>query len=111
MNVKEENYNSMIHEIIENFDFKKCRNVMVMLNWGWGFGNELPTIEQLKKSARKRLENVLEGLKNKDVTPNVPYLSSSGGLKAEGWKNRYGHVIGLKLEFILTEWESDGDTL
>ena len=37
------------------------------------------------------------------------YFASSGGLKGNAWINRYGHIEGLRLEFVLTEWDSDGD--
>ena len=37
------------------------------------------------------------------------YFSSSGGLKATTWKNRYGHIEGIRLEFVLTAWDADGD--
>jgi len=45
----------MIDEIIENFDFAKCHIVMKLLNWEWA-GRGVPTIEDLKISAVKRLE-------------------------------------------------------
>jgi len=37
------------------------------------------------------------------------YYSSTGGLKAIAWKNKYGHITSIELEFVLTSWESDGD--
>lgn len=111
MTKKNKDYSFMIEEIVENFNFKRCYEVMKILNWGWGFENTIPTIEKLKSSARERLENVITGLKTQKIKADVPYFSFSGGLKAEGWTNKYGYVVGLKLEFVLTEWESDGDVV
>jgi hypothetical protein len=53
----------------------------------------------------------MSGVKDKEnrLSVNEHYFSSSGGLKGTAWKNRYGHVAGIKLEFVLTEWDSDGD--
>jgi hypothetical protein len=53
----------------------------------------------------------MKGVKDKEnrLSVNESYFCSSGGLKGTAWKNRYGHVAGIKLEFVLTEWDSDGD--
>jgi hypothetical protein len=100
----------MIDEIIQEFDFERCHVAMNSLNWEW-FSTGVPTVEMLKESAIERLRSAIKGVKNKEnrVSSNEPYFSSSGGLKGTAWKNRYGHVIGIKLEFILEEWDSDGD--
>jgi len=100
----------MINDIIENFDFYKCHDVMSHVDWQWR-GNGVPTIDMLKLSAVNRLKNAIEGVKDKEnkVASDCEYHSSSGGLKATAWKNRYGHIEGVRLEFVLTEWDSDGD--
>jgi hypothetical protein len=100
----------MIDEIIENFDFAKCHIVMKLLNWEWA-GRGVPTIEDLKISAVNRLESAIKGaLDKKDILPlHSYYFSSTGGLKATAWRNRYGHLEAISLEFVLSEWDSDGD--
>jgi hypothetical protein len=100
----------MIDEIIQEFDFERCYNAMNALNWQWA-GTGIPTIDMLKESAINRLRATMEGVKDKEnkLSANEHYSASSGGLKGTAWKNRYGHVIGIKLEFVLTEWDSDGD--
>lgn len=102
--------NKMIDDIIENFDFFKCYGIMNVLNWQWR-GDGVPTIEMLKSSAVNRLRSAIDGVKDKEnkVAADCEYHSSSGGLKATAWKNRYGHIEGVRLEFVLTEWDSDGD--
>jgi len=100
----------MINEIIQNFDFVRCQRAMRLLNWEW-FGRGIPTIPMLKDASTERLKSAIKGVKNKDnrLSVNESYFSSSGGLKGTAWKNRHGHVAGIKLEFVLTEWDADGD--
>lgn len=100
----------MIEDVLEHFDFEKCHYVMTKLRWFW-FGRGVPTIEDLKDSARQRLESAIKGATDKkDRLPlNSYYFCSSGGLKATAWRNRYGHLEAINLEFVLTEWDSDGD--
>ena len=100
----------MIDEIIQEFDFERCYVAMNALNWEW-INTGVPTVEMLKDAAVDRLRSAMKGVKNKEnrLSANEHYTSSSGGLKGIAWKNRYGHVIGMKLEFVLTEWNSDGD--
>ena len=107
---KQITHEKMIGEIISNFDFEKCEVTMSALNWEW-FGRGVPNIQMLKESSVERLRDVINQITSKEngLNPNVPYYSMSGGLKATGWKNHYGHVVGLQLEFVLTDWESDGD--
>lgn len=101
-----ENY--MIEEVLSNFDFNKCKMVMDSLNWTWGFHNQTPQIEQIKKAAVDRMKSVIELTKSGSCHKSS-YFTSSGGLKATAWKNKYGHIEGLQLEFVLTDWQSDGD--
>jgi hypothetical protein len=83
---------------------------MSLLKWEW-FGRGVPTIDMLKESAAERLRSAMKGVKDKEngLSVNECYFSSSGGLKGTAWKNRYGHVAGIKLEFVLTDWDYDGD--
>jgi hypothetical protein len=98
---------NMIQEIIECFDFEKCRHVMLALNWGW-WGQGTPSIETMIKSATNRLNEAVEGVLNREnnTRSDVPYIVSSGGFKATAYKNRYGYLDYLTLEFVVTEWEA-----
>jgi len=101
---------NMIKEIIEEFDFKKCHKVMSTLNWQW-WGQGVPSIERMKESATNRLNDAIEGLLNREtkMSSDIPYIVLSGGFKATAYKNRYGYLDFLKLEFIVTDWETDSD--
>ena len=100
----------MIDDVLRHFDFRRCHNTMESLNWEW-IGRGIPTVEMLKEAAIERLRSAMSGVKDKEnrLSVNEPYACSSGGIKGTAWKNRYGHVAGIKLEFVLTEWDSDGD--
>ena len=98
----------MIDDVIENFDFERCHRAMRALNWSW-FGRGIPTISMLKESSIERLQSAMKGVKSNGLSSSDSYFSSSGGLKGTAWKNRFGHVAGIKLEFVLTDWDSDGD--
>ena len=99
---------AMIEEILDNFDFHKCSVAMKSLGWGWGFERTPPTIERLKESASKRLQDAIVICKQAKCHKST-YYTSSGGLKGSAWKNKYGHIEAIQLEFVLTDWQSDGD--
>jgi len=97
----------MVDDIIENFNFKRCHDVMKYLRWTWGFNNFSPSIEELKRASIEKLERAAVGVKDKEVRDS--YYISSGGIKATAFKNRYNRVVMLHLEFVLCDWDSDGD--
>ena len=103
-----EHEDKMIQDILENFDFLKCHLVMKSLNWVWGLHGTVPTVDMLKESAERRLRDAMDIAKKGKCTKSTYYVSS-GGLKANAWSNRYGHIQGVNLEFVLTDWDSDGD--
>ena len=99
----------LIDKVLEQFNFTKCKLVMDHLRWGWGFNNRVPTIQELKQSARDRINNAIEGIKSdKTHSYRDSYICLSGGLKASVWKNRYGRICDVQLEFILTDWSTFG---
>ena len=100
----------MIADILNEFDFKRVHFAMVALDWRWGFDAKTPSIDELRFSARERMQSAMDGcLNSDDVDEGVPYISSSGGLKATAYKDSYGQIGHLGLEFVLTEWDSDGE--
>jgi hypothetical protein len=99
----------LIDEVLEQFNFGKCKSVMEHLRWGWGLfnNNRVPTIQEMKESARDRINNAIKGIKeDKKHSYREAYISSSGGLKASVWKNRYGRICDVQLEFVLTDWST-----
>lgn len=97
----------IISNILENFDFEKCHSVMTHLNWTWGINGKVPTIKELRKSAISRLTNAMD-IAKEEKCHKCTYFSDSGGLKATAWVNKKGNIVGANLEFVLTDWDSDG---
>lgn len=98
----------MIQEVIDNFDFIKCWQTMRHLNWTWGLQPHIPTIDELKVGAKQRIRDAIRIAKGGESSKST-YFSSSGGLKASAWRNKYFQIEGLQLEFVLTDWTSEGD--
>lgn len=99
----------MIRDVLENFDFVKCWKAMRALDWGWGFEQRQPSIFELKTNAEERMRYAINYCKENKGGSQSPYYVSSGGLKATVWKNMYNQIISVQLEFVLTDWDSDGD--
>jgi hypothetical protein len=108
---QEEQHNKMMDDILENFNFMKCKMVMSFLGWTWGFPpGRTPEVDEMKKTAKYLMEGAIKGcLETRNCRPEETYISATGGFKAEAIKNKYNHLEFLKLEFVLTEWDSDGD--
>lgn len=101
--------NQMIQEVLDNFDFIKCWLTMRHLNWTWGLQSQIPSIDDLKESATARMKEAIKIAKGGESAKST-YFVSSGGLKASAWRNKFYHIEGLQLEFVLTDWQSEGDT-
>jgi len=102
----------LIDEVIQNFDFYKCQLMMEYIGWRWltHNGYRVPTKYDLIESAKDRINSSIEGIKEAGrMGLNEPYTSSSGGLKATVYKNRYDQITFIRLEFIFTEWDAGDD--
>ena len=98
----------MIADILNEFDFDKVHLVMKSLSWRWGFDAKIPSIDDLRYASRERMEGAMKGcLDDKTFGVDTPYVNSSGGLKATTYKDIYGQINYLQLEFVLTEWDSN----
>lgn len=82
----------MIKDILKNFDFKSVHKAMEALNWTWDSTDGVPSVKQLKKKAKKELQEVLE----KDCRE-----CGTGGFEAS-----YEDGI-LTLKFVLEYWDVD----
>ena len=85
-----------IDNIMDYFDFDKVLKTMIALDWKWVKENhkdindlEIPSIERIRKTARKALMRAIE---IKDYT-------SSGGFEAE-----YNDG-SLSLKFVVEQWD------
>lgn len=99
----QEPFDRQIEKIMQNFDFDRVHRHMVATDWKWrhnGAELHVPSIARLRKSARARLDDVV----------NHPYCPSSiscGGFKASKLLCDSGEVV-LKLEFVVAKATARG---
>lgn len=108
---QEEQHNKMMDDVLQNFNFVKCKMVMSFLGWTWGMPpGRTPEIQDMKNTAKYLMEGAIKGcLEAKSCRPGESYMNATGGFKASAIKNKYGHLEWVQLEFVLTDWDSDGD--
>lgn len=86
----------LIDEVLDNFDFDKVKKAMDALNWIWIGCDGVPAIYDLRKQSRRLLKDAIE----KNLS-----LVSTGGFRA-GYNDNI-----LSLDFIVTEWYEDLESL
>jgi len=100
----------MIDEIMEEFDFVKVERIMFHLNWKWGISTyRTPNIDELKETAEQLLRDAAESRLGDFIEQHheVGITSATGGFKATAWCNEAKtEITGLRLEFIVTDWDS-----
>jgi len=100
----------MIKEIMEEFKFGKVESVMHHLDWQWGGSNyRTPHIDELRKSAEQLLRSVAELRLGAFIDEHykVGIISATGGFKATAWCNEARtEITGLRLEFIVADWDT-----
>lgn len=82
-----------IDDIMDNFNFEKVHNAMILMDWKWGYIDEaeVPELSELKKTARTLLKHVTADCK----------VCSTGGFEARNDNN----VISLR--FMIADWDYD----
>ena len=106
----QEKFQSLIDDVMDNFDFHKVHKVMKFLNWKWAFTEGgVPEVWELKKEARRLLTDCLyELIKNGEDNWSI----ATGGFCAratnykEAEAGEDGFRIGLKLSFELEDWDA-----
>ena len=105
----------MITNIISEFDFLKVQAVMETLNWGWiSAENGVPTTLELRQQATKLLRSAIRCRlgEYKDEHWEMGIHCATGGFDATAYCNEdKTKITGLKLQFVVTEWEADLDDL
>ena len=95
-----------INEILDEFDFERVNEVMKSIYWQWVMpdgGYRTPSIPELRKHARKLLEETISGLISSNESD---YCVECGGFRAEADKYENNPKIYIKLSFVLTSWEN-----
>jgi hypothetical protein len=100
----------MIDEIMEEFNFGKVESVMYHLNWRWaGEYNRTPNIDELRERAQELLESAAKSRLGDyiDEHHELGIISATGGFNATAWCNEAKtEITGLKLEFIVADWDT-----
>jgi hypothetical protein len=100
----------MIKEIMEEFDFVKVERIMFDLNWKWGMSTyRIPNIDELKETAERLLRGAAKSRLGDyiDEHHEVGIISATGGFNATAWCNEAKtEITGLRLEFIVTDWDT-----
>lgn len=55
--------NQKIDQIVKEFDFESCHKIMLLLNWRYGYGRYIPTLQDIKKVAVEGLTRVVNSQK------------------------------------------------
>jgi hypothetical protein len=94
---------SIIEDILMQFNFHKVRRVMEFLEWTWCGNSESPSINELRNEARNYLEHAFNYL---NTSSNQSYaMSSSGGFTAYAYENSAS--LAFNAEEVDAEYNDD----
>lgn len=82
----------LIDNILDEFDFERVHKAMVALNWQWHNTDGVPTIGDLRRTARDLLRTVVQ---------DNHVMVGSGGFYA----HKENDVLGLRFEVASYEQE------
>ena len=90
-----------IMDCLDEFDFNQVHKVMMHLNWTYSDDKDVPTVEHLRKQARKYLIRIAtEALERKTT-----YITSTGGFRYEA-KLYEEDFLWLRMAFEIESWDN-----
>jgi len=96
-----------IEIILEKFDFERVHQAMTHLNWTWAnsatIPNSVPSVDDIKKSARRYLERMWEY----PLNGGNPQINCTGSGGIEATRYVWDGLKILSLQFVLSEWFFD----
>jgi hypothetical protein len=96
-----EKHYETIMDCLDEFDFDRVHKVMMHLNWTYSDDKDVPTIEHLRKNARRYLILVAtEALKTKSE-----YITGTGGFRYEAKLYEDGY-LWLRMAFEIEDWDN-----
>ncbi len=87
----------LIDEVMDEFNFDRVHRTMMFLDWKWGMPGTVPSIGDLRRAARARMQECIE--KNW-------HSIESGGLRAEYDPETKDWI---RLNFVLADWTAGGE--
>lgn len=106
--LKKQHYD-LIMDCLDEFDFNKVNKVMHYLGWKYSDSNDVPTVQELRKNARKYLQMVAE----EALSTNKEYTVATGGFRYEAkvYENENNvlseeNFLWLRMSFSIEEWDN-----
>ena len=101
MTILTDKHYETIMDCLEEFDFDRVHKVMTVLDWKYSDSTEVPSVEYLRKNARKYLMEVAtEALKTKSE-----YITGTGGFRYEA-KLYEDDYLWLRMAFEIESWDN-----
>ena len=107
MNTLTDKHYETIMDCLDEFDFHKVQSVMFHLNWTYSDDKDVPTVETLRKNARKYLMEVAKEALQRDCE----FIMGTGGFRYEA-KVYNGDAEGtdgylwLRMAFEIESWDN-----
>lgn len=90
----------LIMDCLDEFNFEKVHKVMFMLDWRYSDSKDVPTVEYLRKNARKYLIEVV-----RECLDHREYTIGTGGFRYEG--RMYGaNNLYIRMAFEIESWDN-----
>ena len=104
--MKNQNIQELIDEVVAQFDYQKVHKVMTDLNWTWYNSQTETKVPSIGELVLKSL-NLMSEAANKVAydTSNNRAVISTGCFKATAIRHD-GGFITIDLEFVLTAWSA-----
>lgn len=107
MNTLTDKHYETIMDCLDEFDFDKVHKVMAFLDWKYSDDKDVPTVETLRKQARKYLMEVAKEALQRDDE----FIMGTGGFRYEA-KIYNGDAEGtdgylwLRMAFEIEDWDN-----
>ena len=86
---------------LDEFDFNRVHKVMMHLNWTYSDDKDVPTVETLRKNARRYLKLVAE----EALSSKSTYITSTGGFRYEAKLFEDGY-LWIRMAFEIESWDN-----
>ena len=101
MTILTDKHYETIMDCLEEFDFDRVHKVMTFLDWKYSDSTEVPSVEYLRKNARKYLMAVAkEALETKSEN-----ICATGGFRYEA-KLYEDDYLWLRMAFEIADWDN-----
>lgn len=92
--------------IMKSFDFEKVAQVMRKLDWHWASVTGIPTVNDIKRAARRMLDEIVEDIKDNPDAERSVHGRETCGFRAE---IIHGSLLRLTFQITSMEWEEGLD--